>query len=212
MPSRANSSAIPPNKDSALRSFKPRQQHQRPQVRAQLEQVLRRDLPDHHRFGHPLPAEPLDHAAELADPEPLDGIDHLRRARGPSRHGMPPRRAAPRRTSPAPRARNGRIDSVAGDDPDRLARLPSRRRFNTRRRVEENRNLPPRAHLAKRPPAATLGRNQPPPAMYERSCIPDVPASSSPPSSACSSRWSCSSSSRRGCARASRWHPSRWAA
>ncbi len=39
----------------------PRQDHQHPQVRPKIEQISRRNLSHHHRLGHPLAQEELDH-------------------------------------------------------------------------------------------------------------------------------------------------------
>ena len=51
--------------------------HEHSQVRPQIEKVSWRNLAHHHRFGHSLAFEKLDHLAELGDAEPLGGVGLL---------------------------------------------------------------------------------------------------------------------------------------
>ena len=57
------------------------EQEKRFPVRPQIEEILRRDLPGHHRVLTPALAEEIKHAPELTDAHPFDRIDFFSKPR-----------------------------------------------------------------------------------------------------------------------------------
>ena len=106
-----------PEQGFGVALLEPGEHEQGAQVRAQIEEVPGGDLPHHDRLPDALLFQEGDHAAELADAEPVDGLD-LRRE---FRLGLVEKGGGDQALhagAPGGGHKGFRIDAVAGDQGD----------------------------------------------------------------------------------------------